>query len=105
MSNFPSDVANEALDSIGWPRIIGDLEEGSDESKILLRAYPQLRRQLLRAANWNFARKEASMLLLADRTGQTPNVGQMVCGPFTYEYAYPNDCLKARFVPWNHNRV
>lgn len=100
-----SDLANEALDAIGWPRQIDDIEDGSTESRVMNRAYWQCRRQLLRASHWAFARKKAPMLMLADCTGQTPNVGNLVCGPFTYEYAYPTDCLKARFVPWNDKPV
>ena len=38
-------------------------------------------------------------MLLADASGQTPNTPTQVIAPWTYEYAYPNDCMKARFVP------
>jgi hypothetical protein len=41
------------------------------------------------------------MLLLADATGNSPNVGTNVPVNWTYEYAYPTDCMKARFIPWN----
>jgi hypothetical protein len=39
--------------------------------------------------------------MLADATGNTPNVGTTVVIPFLYEYQYPIDCAKARFVPHN----
>ena len=43
------------------------------------------------------------MTLLADRTGQTPNVGPLVVDQrFRFEYAYPTNCLKVRFVPQNN---
>ncbi len=71
-----------------------------------LRAYDECLRQLLRSATWDFARKSAPMLLLADATMQTPNVGTVVPTPWIYEYAYPTDCVKARFVPQNpYNQV
>ena len=99
--NLPSDIAAQALDAIGSDISIGDIEEGSRESNIILRAYRQCLMQLLRAAHWNFARKQAPMVLLADATGQTPNVGTQVIAPWAYCYQYPIDCMKARFVPYN----
>ena len=98
--NLPADVANQALDAAGLDFTIGDLQEGTKPAQVLLRAYSQCLRQLLRAVHWNFSRKQVPMLLLADATGQTPGVGTNVIAPWIYEYAYPDDCMKARFVPW-----
>ena len=56
---------------------------------------------MLREANWDFARQTSPLTLLADATGNTPYVGQLVPIPWVYEYAYPDDCMKVRFVPWN----
>lgn len=101
MSSLPADVANQALDAAGVDFSIGDLEEGTRPAQVLLRAYGQNLRQLLRAANWNWARREAPLVLLADATGQTPNVGQLVpMGQFIYEYAYPTDAAKIRYIPY-----
>lgn len=100
-SMTPAGVANQALDAVLWPEIIGDLEEGTDQSKIVLRSYGECIKQLLRAAPWDFARKEAPLTLLADRTGNTANVGTLVPGGWTYEYSYPIDCAKMRFIPAN----
>ncbi len=99
--NLPQDIANQALDAAGIEFTIGDLEEGTRPAQVLLRAYGQCLRQLLRGANWDFARKSAPMTLLGDATGQTPNVGNKVVVPWLYEYSYPTDCMKVRFVPWN----
>lgn len=98
---LPADVGNQALDAIGWSETIGDLEEGTKAAQILLRAYRQCLMQLLRAANWDFARKMASLQLLGDSSGNTPDVGTAVPQPWLYCYAYPTDCMKVRFVPWN----
>lgn len=95
----PTGVANQILDAIGWPITLGDIEDGSREAQILLRAYGQSLRQLLRAANWAFARTEAPLLLLADATGNTPDVGTIVQQPWCYCYAYPTDAMKIRFIP------
>jgi hypothetical protein len=54
--------------------------------------------------NWDFARKTSDMVLLADATGQSANVGSMVPTPWIYEYAYPIDCMKVRLIPWNYGQ-
>lgn len=101
MSSLPQDIANQALDAAGVDFTIGDMEEGTRPAQVLLRAYGQCLRQLLRGANWDFARKTAPMTLLADASGQTANVGSQVPVPWLYEYSYPTDCMKVRFIPWN----
>jgi hypothetical protein len=113
MSTDPGVISNQVLDEIGHPtdRRIGDLEDGSAESKVLLRHYGPALRQISRAAHWNCLRHRATMKLLQDSTGNTTNqqqsegvpitVGRGTIGmrPWTYEYAWPTDCVKARFVP------
>lgn len=100
--NLPADICNQALDAAAVDFTLGDIQEGTRPAQVLLRAYGQCVRQLQRAANWDFCRKTTPMTLLADATGNTPAVGTNVIAPWIYEYAYPNDCLKARFVPWNY---
>lgn len=101
--NLPTDVVNQSLDAAGVDFTLGDIEEGTRPAQVILRAYGQCRKQLLRACHWNFARWTAPMTLLADRTGQTPNVGTLVIDQrFQYEYSYPTNALKVRFVPWNN---
>lgn len=102
--NLPADVANQALDAAGVEHTLGDLQEGTRVAQVTLRAYGQCLRQLLRAANWDFARKTSDMVLLADATGQTANVGSMVPTPWIYEYAYPIDCMKVRLIPYNYGQ-
>jgi len=68
----------------------------------MLRAYTPALYELLRSAHWAFARKQASLTMLADATGQTSGVQTAVIVPWVYEYAYPIDCLKMRFVAWNY---
>jgi hypothetical protein len=102
MQNNPSAVASQVLDAIGSSFVLGDISEGSREAQVILRAYGQCLRQLLRGANWDFARKTAPLFMLADATGQTPDVGRVVPSGYLYEYAYPDDCMKVRFVQRNH---
>lgn len=105
MANLVTDIMNQALDAIGADVVLGDAEDGTKEAQTCLRAYGQCRKQLLRAANWQFARKQAPMVLLADATGQTPAVGTIVPKPWIYEYEYPIDCMKMRFVPWQFGQT
>jgi hypothetical protein len=104
MSQTPTDIAQAAVDAAGSDVVLDDLEEGTREAQVVLRQYKTCLMQLLRGAMWNFARKQAPMVLLADATGQTPNVGATVIRPWTYEYIYPGDCVKARFVPHNFDQ-
>ena len=102
--NLPADIANQALDAIGRPDMaLGDLQGGTEAGKVLLRAYGQCMRQLIRAAHWNWARKQASLVLLADATGNTPLVGTVVPQGWVYEYETPTDLEKPRCVPANWN--
>lgn len=105
MQMVVADVCNRAFDNLGSPKVIGDLSDGSDESELLRRTYGQTLRQLLRAANWNFARKMAHLQLLGDATQTTPppGVSPYVEQPWYYAYAWPTDGVKARFVPWDFN--
>lgn len=99
--NLPADVCNEALDAIGSATVIGDPEEGTREAQVILRKYGQCMRQLLRGANWDFARATSPLTLLGDASGNTPGVGTLVAQPWTYCYQYPPDAAKVRFIPWN----
>lgn len=103
--SLPETLANRALDAAGSDEPIGNIQDGSRESKIIIRHYGPVLRQLLRAAHWDMARKQAPLQLLADATGQTANVGNQVPAPWIYEYAYPIDCMKLRFVPLNPGNV
>lgn len=99
----PTDIGNRALDAIGRSDLLmGDITEGTDGSQKILRVYNSELRQLLRASHWTFARKMAPLLMLADATGNTQGVGTVVPQPWVYEYAFPNDMLQARFLPYNY---
>lgn len=102
--NLVADVANQALMAAGIDEMVGDIEEGTKPARAMLRVYSQSLRQMLRAANWAFARKTSDLVLLADANGQNPLVGSLVPTPWTYEYAYPIDCMKVRFIPWNYGQ-
>lgn len=102
MAGSPTQVASMVLDAVGVDDQIGNIEEGSRVANVLLRAYGRCRQDLLRAAPWSFARKQATLVLLADASGQTANVGTVIPGTqFIYSYRYPSDCLRVRYIPFN----
>ncbi len=97
----PTSLSNRALDQIGAEGVLGDITDGTRAAQLCLRQYNPCRQQLLRAANWNFARKDAPLVMLAARGGNIPNVATQVIYPWLYEYEYPIDCMRARCVPLN----
>ena len=101
---LPADVINRSLDAIGAGTVIGDFSDGTTASEAARRIYGPTLRQLLRAAHWSFARKEAPLLLLADASGQTlaPSgdpISSAVERPWIYAYAWPSDGVAARWLP------
>lgn len=99
--NYVANVMNQALDAAAVDLMVGDPEEGTRQAQVALRAYPQCLRQLLRAVHWDFARQVGALTILADATGQTVGAGTQVIAPWIYEYSYPVNCMKARFLPAN----
>jgi hypothetical protein len=86
--NSPEDVCNLALDRIGYPTSIASIYEGSAASRVALRQYAQTRDGLLKAWDWQFAER----FVAAVDAGQTPPP------PWLYEFEYPSDCLRVRYV-------
>lgn len=106
MATSATQVANMALDAIGADVQLGNIEEGGRAANVCLRAYSRCRLDLLRAAPWSFARVQQPLVLLADASGNTPNVGTVVPGTsFIYEYALPINCARIRYIPWNPFQV
>jgi len=103
MSDYytPEAVANEALEAAGIDFVIGQLTEGTTTAQKVLRKYRPCLSSMLRGAHWTFCRKESPLQLIADASGQTPNVGTIVPSNFLYSYALPADCAKVRYIPAN----
>jgi len=100
----PENIINQALISLGIPRRLGQLREGSDQAETMLEVYAPSMEELSRAALWNFSRRQVALTLLQDasRNSQPPvGTGTPGMGLWLYEYAWPIDCLKARYVPFS----
>jgi len=101
----PVDLCNLALDRISARSSITGINPPSPPNnlaaQVASRNYQTQVDAVFRAANWNSARKQAPLTLLKARFGTPENPsGALPQPPFPwlYEYAWPNDCLKFRFV-------
>lgn len=100
------DIANRALASIGTRTSIAALTENSPEARAANLWIDALRREILRMAPWNCARNVNSLALIcaAPGTPENPTVGTNAWQkgqpqpPWTYEYAYPSDCIRPLWV-------
>ena len=105
-------LCNEALRKIGVKKRIGSAYEGSEVAKACLELFSQTRDELLQREEWPFAMREVELSI----------VGVSAPSPWTFEYGYPSDCLRIRylqpdlthadpfdpqptlFLPWNDQR-
>lgn len=93
MANSIISICNRALSEIGTRSTIASLEEGSPEATQCALWYDNLRQQLLRTANWGFARFQLSLTQLGDLIPDETSPY-----PWAYKYAYPSDCIKMRYI-------
>ena len=89
----PASIANAALSIVGTRSTIVALTDTSKEAIQCQIWYDRLRRRLLRSAHWGFARFQQSLSQLGDL-----NPDMTSPYPWAFKYAYPSDCLKARYV-------
>jgi hypothetical protein len=100
------DIANRALSAIGTRSEIASFTEDSNEARAIKLHFQALRDQILRMAPWNCAMNfnTLSLICAAPGTPENPSAGLTVWTkgipppPWSYEYAYPADCLRAVHV-------
>lgn len=85
---------NIALGKVGTRTTVSATSEGSNESNSCNTFYESTLKAVLRAARWNFARKQKLLTQLKSSL-EVPNTCP---SPWSYEYAYPSDCLLARYI-------
>lgn len=83
------DIANIVLRTVGYPRPISDLYDGTLAARVILDIYAETRDEVLQSADWSFAFREAS---LTAASAGTP------LSPWGQEYLYPSDCVRVRYV-------
>lgn len=101
----PVDLCNLALDQITARTSITGISPASPPNntaaQVASRTYQIQTDAVFRAAHWNSARRQGDLTLLKAARGTPENPdGSLPVPPipWRYEYAYPNDCLKMRFV-------
>jgi hypothetical protein len=99
------DLCNLALDQIAARASITGLNPPSPANslaaQVAARTYQLQADAVFRAAHWNSARKQATLTLLKAAIGTPENPSGALPTPpvpWRYEYGYPEDCLKVRFV-------
>jgi hypothetical protein len=97
-------IVNSALAEIGAQASVSSINpsDGSAEGNVASLLYQTKIDDLHRAAHWNFARFQLPLTLLkaAKGTPENPNGTTTLIPPtpWAYSYAYPSDCLKARYI-------
>lgn len=91
-----------ALAMIGYQRRVGDLQEGSRASVILLDLYGETRDEVLRMKDWPFARRTFTLSLLKS-AGSPPFGGGAWSNTYPppgwlYEFACPADLIQLRYI-------
>jgi len=100
----PVDICNRALQEIGAQATISTINpsDGSTEGNACSILYTPKIQALHRSAHWNFARKQLALTQLKAQIVNGVVSTNPPPVPWLYEYAYPEDCLKARFlIPLN----
>lgn len=83
MATTDVDICNRALSRLGTRATISALDESSTEARTVSIWYAATRDTLLRAHDWNFARRR---VLLAEQGAASPG--------WTFRYALPTDCIR-----------
>lgn len=98
----PEDVCNQALDAVGLPLAIADINDGSRNSRIAIRLFGQARDEVLRSYDWTFA--SADILLSSPLKSKTTAYGPpwdtatQPPPPWQYEWSLPSDFISVRAV-------
>jgi hypothetical protein len=101
----PEDIVNMSLQMIGYPRRVGDLQEGTKASIVLLDLYGQARDATLRMRDWPFARRTVTLTLLKS-AGNPPFGGGFWTTAYPppgwlYEYTTPSDLILLRYIAFS----
>lgn len=81
-------ICNLALSRLGTRATIASLDEASTEARVCKANYAQTRDELLRAFDWNFARRVETLAL---RSESAPS-------GWSYAYSMPNRCARFRGI-------
>lgn len=88
------DIQNSALAEAGTRTTLTTVGQVGPAGTVCALFYNRLRQMLLRTAHWGFARRTLAGVAIGSAFNTPPNSIQ----PWNFEYAYPADCLKVRYV-------
>lgn len=88
MANSMINIVNMSLDAIGYSKHISEFYEGSPAARVALEVFAQTRDELIQSGDWTFAFAEVNLNLN----------GQLPVSPWAYEYSYPPDCVRIRYI-------
>lgn len=93
-------IANLALSHLGISTVLSDITTGTTvpDTQCNLH-YAICRDEMLRAAQWAFAKKRASGSGKTELTSSSTYYGH-----WTFSYTYPTDCLMMRRIVWDEVR-
>lgn len=94
----PVSICNQALSSIGQQVQINSFNDNSPAARAANTLYTMLMQMLTRAAPWDKFRAQRALTLLKATVINGVTSDDPPPSPWNYEYAYPSDCLKARFI-------
>jgi len=104
-----TDIVNRALQTLGTRTTVTDAELAASSTNEAIQAniiLTQLRDDLLRMAPWDCALKTANLVYISSVPGTPENTSPATplwqpgqpAPPFSYEYQYPVDCLRACWI-------
>lgn len=95
-------ICNRSLLAAGARSQISSLTEDSTEANALNVLFQPTFEALARTAPWACLRAQADLTLIAAAEGTTANPDgdtlPLPPSPYLYQYAYPSNCLQARFI-------
>ena len=95
------DICNRSLSIVGTRSTIASLTESSVEAlQCTIHCTPVLQ-GILRLHTWSFARKQISVAMISAAAGTPENPAgttPVPLYPWSYEYAWPQDCLRLRWI-------
>lgn len=94
----PTDVCNIALAEIGQRVQIASFNDGTPAANVARLFYTPKLQMLARSAPWDSFRGQIALTLIKAAVINGTLSADPPPSPFAFQYQYPDDCLKARFL-------
>lgn len=94
----PVSIINESLSEIGQQVQINSFDDNTPAARAASILYTPKLQMLSRVAPWDKLRAQIALTQLKATVINGVTTGNPPPSPWNFEYAYPSDCLKARFI-------